>query len=136
MAAVATEVRPALSLGFHSFGNLLLYPWAHTAERNPRTRDYRELGGALVSGLSRFPYQLRQARTLYSMLGEMDDWLDAEVGTLAFTVEVSRPRLRGLGQLFNPFCWMNPESAAEVVEDLTPGVIAMLARAVGGSRVI
>jgi hypothetical protein len=130
---VAIATRPFLSLAFHSFGNLLLYPWAHTAEKNPRTRAYHELGRELTSGLRRFPYELRQARSLYSMVGEMDDWLDAELGTLAYTVEVSRPTLslRRLGRLFNPFCWMNPESAAEVVEDLSPGVLALLTAAVG-----
>jgi predicted deacylase len=130
---VAVATRPLLSLGFHSIGNLLLYPWAYTKHTNPRAVEYRALGSALSRSLQRFPYRVAQARQLYSVLGDMDDWLDAEFGTLAFTVEVSRPRLslRHPSRLFNPFCWMNPEHAKDVVEDLSPGVIALLAAKLG-----
>jgi hypothetical protein len=130
---VASSLRPRVSLAFHSFGNLLLYPWAYTSSRNPRTESYRGLGEELLKGVTRYPYALRQARSLYSMVGEMDDWLDAELGTLSFTVEVSRPKfaLKTFGRLFNPFHWMNPERIAEVVKDLTPGVCALLGTAVG-----
>ena len=131
---VAVATRPFLSLAFHSFGNMLLSPWAHTHRANPRTRVYRDLGGALTRSLARFPYQLRQAQSLYSMLGEMDDWLDAEFGTLAFTVEVSRPEfsVRRPWKILNPFWWMNPEASRPVVDDLSPGILSLLGAAVVG----
>ncbi|WP_437599965.1 M14 family zinc carboxypeptidase [Sorangium sp. So ce590] len=50
---VALETRPALALGFHSCGNLLLYPWAHTGAPNPRAPLYRALGDAFCRGLPR-----------------------------------------------------------------------------------
>ncbi|HEX2734111.1 MAG TPA: M14 family metallopeptidase [Polyangiaceae bacterium] len=129
---VALEKPPQLSLAFHSFGNLLLYPWAHTARPNPRAKQYRALGATLNGALARFPYRVLQARQLYSVLGDMDDWMDSELGTLAFTVEVSRPQfsLQNLGRLLNPFHWMNPERREEVVEDLSPGVLALMSAAV------
>ena len=128
---VAIATRPAVSLAFHSFGNLLLYPWAHTARHNPRAAEYRALGTAMCDALKRFPYRVGQARSLYSVIGDMDDWLDTTFGTLAFTVEVSRPEFSWskLGRLLNPFHWMNPERTREVVRDLAPGILALLASA-------
>lgn len=128
---VAHEVRPALSLAFHSFGNLLLYPWAYTPKPNPRAPQYRALGAAFAGAQKRYPYSVMQARQLYSVLGDMDDWLDKELGTLAFTIEVSRPefQLRKLGRLLNPFHWMNPERRHDVVDDLSPGVLTLIAAA-------
>ncbi|MFZ5897069.1 MAG: M14 family metallopeptidase [Myxococcota bacterium] len=130
---VALELRPALSLAFHSFGNLLLYPWAYTNHQNPRVREYLELGRAFARALPHTPYVVKQARQFYSVLGDMDDWLDAECGTLAFTIEVSKPMFSfaALSRLANPFCWMNPERANEVVENLTPAVLALLAAKLG-----
>jgi murein tripeptide amidase MpaA len=133
IASLAGATRPRLSLAFHSFGNMILYPWAYTSRANPRAAEYRALGSALTRSLVRFPYEVRQARQLYSVLGDMDDWLDAEVGSLAFTVEVSRPsvKLRNFRRLLNPFWWMNPSRVTDVVADLTPGVLALMASALG-----
>jgi len=86
----------------------------------------------MTSALRAFPYRVRQARDLYSVLGDMDDWLDAEFETLAFTVEVGRLALR-LGELSNPFHWMNPRSIRPTLDNLTPGVLALLASAFGTS---
>jgi len=126
--AVAVERRPLLSLAFHSFGNLILYPWAHTSTENPRASEYRKLAQVMTSAAVRFPYRAMQARQLYSVLGDMDDWLDAELGTLALTIEVSRPGWR-LRQLTNPFAWMNPREPRDVVSDLTPAVVALMSAA-------
>jgi hypothetical protein len=131
---VASEVRPVLSLAFHSFGNLVLYPWAYSARENERASEYRGLGGVMTKALRQFPYRVRQARDLYSVLGDMDDWLDAEFGTLAFTIEVGRLGLR-LGDLSNPFRWMNPRAIRPTLDNLTPGVLALLGSAFGTSSV-
>jgi carboxypeptidase T len=127
---LAVALRPMLSLAFHSFGNLLLYPWAHTEEENPRAPRYRELGEALRSFV---PYRVGQARGLYPVLGDMDDWLDAELGTLALTVEVGRldVPLRNVSRLTNPFAWMNPRNVSETLEPLTRGIAALFDNALG-----
>jgi hypothetical protein len=125
---VAVEVKPALSIGFHSFGNLLLYPWGSTSEPNPRERAYQTIGRAFRRAQPRAPYSVMQARDLYATSGDMDDWLDAELGTLAFTLEVSRPSLSVLrpSRLTNPFCWMNPQDVRGAVSNSTPGVAALV----------
>lgn len=58
----------------------------------------------------------------------MDDWLDANLGTLALTVEVSRPTrsLRDLRRLLNPFWWLNPREADAAIDNVVPGVGALL----------
>jgi len=131
--SAAIAARPRLSIAFHSFGNLLLYPWAYTERENPRRSEYEALAAAMNQALGRNPYRLKQARQLYSVLGDMDDWLDAELGALAFTVEVSRPEftLRELRHLLRPFCWMNPRHVADVVKNVSPGILALLASHLG-----
>ena len=128
VAEVARAHRPVLSIGFHSFGNMLLFPWAHTQEPNSRDPEYRRLGEAFCSALLSQPYELKKARGLYPTVGDMDDWLDAELGTLAFTVELSRPAWSVLDprRFFNPFYWMNPEDPMKAAVNVVPGVEAML----------
>jgi carboxypeptidase T len=125
---VALEVEPVVSIGFHSFGNLLLYPWGFTSKPNPRARTYERIGGDFRRAQPRVPYSVMQARDLYATSGDMDDWLDAELGTYAFTVEVSRPSLAVLrpSRLTNPFCWMNPQDVRKTVANSTPGVSALV----------
>lgn len=127
---VALELRPRVAIGFHSFGNMLLFPWAHTSRKNPRHARYEAVGGVFRRA-QRTPYDVMQAIGLYATVGDLDDWLDAELGTLAFTVEVSRPS-RSLvrpRRLLNPFCWMNPTAIDATVSNLTPGLHALGAAA-------
>jgi predicted deacylase len=128
---VVHEIRPRVSVAFHSFGDLLLYPWGFTARPNPRRSRYERAGRAFVAALPRATYRVMQATEWYSTVGDMDDWLDAEYGTLAFTVEVSRPmrRLSNLRRATNPFAWSNPVSLAPAVDGLGPGVDALVREA-------
>ena len=128
---VVDELRPRASVGFHSFGELLLYPWAFTARPNPRRERYERVGRAFVRGLRGPSYRVMQATDLYTTVGDLDDWLDAAYGTLAFTVEVSRPmrRLSNVRRLSNPFAWSNPIELAPAVTGIAPGVEALLREA-------
>lgn len=128
---VAKDVRPAVSVGFHSFGNLVLFPWAYTDRPNPRYPLYRAIADRFCAALRREAYQAKPACGLYPTIGDMDDWLDAEHGTLAYTVEVSQlgKRLLHPLRLLNPFCWMNPMHADRVLDNLVPGVRALVQHA-------
>jgi carboxypeptidase T len=128
---VVDEVRPRVSVGFHSFGELLLYPWAFTGRPNPRRNIYERAGRAFVDALRGASYRVMQATDWYSTVGDLDDWLDAEYGTLAFTVEVSRPmrRLSNLRHLSNPFAWSNPVEVAPAVTGVARGVEALVREA-------
>jgi hypothetical protein len=128
---VADQTKPRVSVGFHSFGELLLYPWAFTRRPNPRRARYEHVGRAFVHALKGANYRVMQATEWYSTVGDMDDWLDAEYGTLAFTVEVSRPmrRLRNLRRASNPFAWSNPVEVTPAVTGVAPGVDALVREA-------
>jgi hypothetical protein len=128
VAEVATEIRPTLSMGFHSFGNLLLFPWAHSRTPNPRFPAYNQLARAFVGAATSIPYRFRQAIDFYPTIGDLDDWLDATFGTLALTVEVGGldRRLFDPRRLFNPFCWMNPLAIGPTVSNAAPGVLGLM----------
>ena len=128
LAEVAARVRPALALGFHSFGELVLYPWAHTPKPHPRERTYRRLGAAFQSGQPGRSYGVRAAHTFYPTTGDLDDWLDDAFGTLALTIEVGRLDRRVLHprRIRNPFHWMNPREPEVSVERAVGGTQALL----------
>jgi carboxypeptidase T len=135
VAQVATQLRPALSVGFHSFGNLLLYPWAHSRAPNPRLPAYRRLAQSFAAAATAIPYRFRQAIDFYPTIGDLDDWLDATFGTLALTVEVGGldRRLVNPRRLLNPFCWMNPLAIAPTLANAAPGVVGLMRQALVAS---
>jgi carboxypeptidase T len=128
VADVATATKPAVALGFHSFGNMLLYPWGHTRAPNPRRARYEGLVGAFSAALGQTPYRAGQAINFYPTVGDLDDWLDDRFGTLALTVEVGAldRRLFHPRRLLNAFCWMNPADVEGTVRNVTPGVLGLL----------
>jgi carboxypeptidase T len=98
----------------------LLYPWAYTTQANPR-RAFR-------GEMREREYRVMQTTDWYRTVGDLDDWLDAEFGTLAFTIEVSRPmrRLANLRRASNPFAWSNPVDLMPAVQGIAPGIDALL----------
>jgi murein tripeptide amidase MpaA len=128
---VVHALRPRVSVAFHSFGELLLYPWAFTSRPNPRRAKYERAGRAFTRALEGATYRVMQATDWYSTVGDMDDWLDAEYGTLAFTVEVSRPmrRLSNLRRASNPFAWSNPVDVSGSLRGVPRGVDALVREA-------
>jgi predicted deacylase len=127
---VAVELRPALALGFHSFGNLLLCPWACSRTPHPRLARYERLARLFVGELPRTRYRFRQAADWYPIVGNLDDWLDESFGTTAFTVEVSGLDRRLLHpRALNPFWWANPLDVDAVVTNVGPAVLSLIAGA-------
>lgn len=126
--ALAEELRPKVSLAYHSFGEVLLYPWAYTSRPNPRRALYEGAGDAFLGGLRGPRYRVMQARSWYPIVGDLDDWLDAAFGTLAFTVEISRPmrERRNLRHFGNPFAWSNPVHVGGSVAGVAPAARALV----------
>ena len=127
IAEVAQEVRPTLALGFHSFGQLLLHPWAYKRAPHPRAPAYRALGEAFLRGNAGSEFEVRQTAAWYPIAGGLDDWLDDTFGTFAFTVEVSRLDRR----LFHPraaqpFWWANPVDQQPAMDQVVPSVLSLL----------
>ncbi|MCA9554098.1 MAG: hypothetical protein KC933_28955 [Myxococcales bacterium] len=133
LMAVADAVRPKVSVGFHSFGDLLLYPWAFTSRPHPARDVYQALAAAFTAAQPA-PYEVRPASGLYPTVGDLDDWLDQTHGTRAFTVELGKPDRRILHprRLLNPAAWMNAPEPEAVIANVRPGVVALVEAAVGG----
>lgn len=127
---VVEDVRPHVSIGFHSFGNLLLYPWAFSQRPNKRHASYQQLADGFLGNLKGTKYAFRQASQFYPTVGDLDDWLDHHYNTLAMTLEVGslNRRLWHPLRLLNPFCWMNPLRIESTVASLVPGFTELLAR--------
>jgi hypothetical protein len=131
VADVAGDIRPELAMGFHSFGNLLLYPWAFSRTPNPRLPRYARLAEVFLRKLPNAVYRCRQAIDWYPIVGDLDDWLDLQFGTTAFTVEVSGLDRRLLHpRVLNPFWWMNPIDIDRAVANVGPGVVGLIAGSV------
>jgi hypothetical protein len=134
---VVDSISPIGAIGFHSFGEMLLHPWAHTRAPNPRAATYARLGSFFGRALEGLDYRVGQATSLYPTVGDLDDWLDVAHGTLAFTVEVGAldRRLLDPRRAVNPFCWMNPtteEGIERATTGLAPAISALLVALAGG----
>ena len=79
-----------LALNYHSYGNLLIYPWGYN---NTNTLDsvlfqnYAEL----LTKLNGYVYGLGEETVGYVTNGDSDDWMYAEQDILAMTPEVGDP---------------------------------------------
>jgi hypothetical protein len=123
--------RPALALNVHSVGRYLLYPWNAFSEAPPHLAQFQAMGEAFCSGQPGQRYELKQAQAWYGIMGDMDDWLYDELGTLSMTIELSgfmeavKVQWR---RLFSPASWMNPVHPADaVLNSHTASLLALLA---------
>ncbi|MBN1561624.1 T9SS type A sorting domain-containing protein [candidate division KSB1 bacterium] len=76
-----------ISLCYHSYGNLWLYPWGYTYESvaEPDVTIFRALAKNCVAYND---YEPGPSADLYLVNGDTDDWLYGEQGVWAFTAEV------------------------------------------------
>jgi hypothetical protein len=77
-------------MDFHSGIELILYPWGYTGDPTPDNPLYERLAEKLsvLTG-----YDTRQGYDLYQSNGNPMDWIYYESRTIAFTVELSSPRM-------------------------------------------
>jgi carboxypeptidase T len=79
---------------FHSFGQLILYPWSHTKKPAPDRDKLAALGDAMASaiyGAHGNAYRLIAAQDLYVAGGTALDWSYGQRGAAGFTIEL-RPK--------------------------------------------
>ncbi|MBI2567550.1 MAG: zinc carboxypeptidase [Candidatus Schekmanbacteria bacterium] len=84
-------------LTYHSYGELVLWPWGYTAGPTPDDARYKAVGTELarrIPSLSGGTYEPLQGYDLYPTTGTSDDWGYGGAGALSFTIE--------LGQEFAP----------------------------------
>jgi carboxypeptidase T len=93
----------ALHIDFHSFGQLVLYPWSHT---NTPTKDralYAAIGDRIASAIfatHQTRYELMPSIDLYPASGVMSDYVYGDLDALSYTIEL-RPK-NGLGFVLPP----------------------------------
>lgn len=90
MFAPAPDDATGVYLDFHSFGNLVLYPFGSTEEPAPNAEGLRDLGlkFGYFSGLDGEAYDVQQAIGLYPTDGTTDDWVYETFGSAAYTIEL------------------------------------------------
>lgn len=86
LADAAPDDATGLFISLHSFGELVLWPWAHTTAPAPNRLALKAVGDKLASHNG---YRSCQPTTcLYAASGTSDDWVYATLGIPAFTFEV------------------------------------------------
>ena len=86
--------QPAAMVSYHSFSQLVLYPWGHTNSATPDDAQLDLLAKAmanLIQVVHGESYTPQQASDLYLASGDTADWLYAVQNAMSFTIEL-RPR--------------------------------------------
>jgi carboxypeptidase T len=79
----------SISLSYHSYGELIIYPWMYTTKQTPDESLFRSVGEN-ISSINHYYLLIKEDRLipLYGgTLGSSEDWLYREKGTIAFTIE-------------------------------------------------
>ena len=82
----ADENSSGLLLTLHSYGNMVLRPWAFMGDAPPNEESLKAIGDKLA-GLSGY-HSCRSPECLYFSGGTTDDWAYGELGIPAFTFEI------------------------------------------------
>jgi carboxypeptidase T len=86
------EIR--LHVDFHAYGQLVLFPWNHSAKRTDDHARFAAVGDKMASAIFAqhgTRYRLIRGVELYPAAGTMTDYMYGEAGALSYTIEL-RPR--------------------------------------------
>jgi carboxypeptidase T len=109
-------------LSYHSYSQLILFPWGYTVDPVEDVADHSEMRGlaeameALIRGVHGETYTAEQASQLYRTAGDTADWAYGEFDVPAFTIEL-RPTSAMDGGFILPAaqigpCWEENRPAA------------------------
>lgn len=85
MRDLMRKIKPTYLLTFHSYSNIVLWPWGYTDAPPPDPR--LALVGKKLGELSGYDAG-QSGPALYPTAGDDTDWAFEELGTLAYTVEI------------------------------------------------
>ncbi|MBA3819845.1 MAG: hypothetical protein H0X17_13195 [Deltaproteobacteria bacterium] len=111
-----------LHVDFHSFGQLLLYPWSYTAAPAQDRDRFAAIGDRMATAMfvtHETRYTLKSGVELYRAGGTMSDWMYGEAGALSYTIEL---RPKGSGGFVLP-----PEQIRPTCDEALAAVLALRA---------
>ena len=76
-------------LSYHSYGELVLYPWGGIYEPVENENDRKAFIAMAREMANRTGYKDKQSSDLYAATGDATDWMYEKTGTFAFTIELS-----------------------------------------------
>jgi carboxypeptidase T len=83
-------------LSFHTFSELILYPWGHTQDPIANKKD-QELYEVMAQTMAKWNnYKPMSSSDLYIASGDLTDWSYGELGMISFTFELD-PKNTGFG---------------------------------------
>lgn len=83
----APDDASGLFITLHSYGDLVLFPWAHTYSAAPNASGLQTIGRKFAYHNGYLP---EQGSGLYQASGTTDDWTYGKFGVASFTFEVGR----------------------------------------------
>ena len=84
---LARAHRPVAAISFHSYSELVLWPWGYTDAPTADARAFTQHGQAMaaING-----YTPEQSIELYPTTGDFDDFMYGELNVLAYTIELGK----------------------------------------------
>jgi len=86
----------SIVLSFHTFSELILYPWGHTRDPISNKKD-QQLYEVMAQTMAKWNnYKPMSSSDLYIASGDLSDWSYGELGMISFTFELD-PKNTGFG---------------------------------------
>lgn len=76
-----------VAITYHSYSELVLWPWGYTSEDADDGPEMSQLGTRMAEMNG---YRPMQGYDLYPVTGDLTDWFYAQYGTYAYTLEIGR----------------------------------------------
>lgn len=92
-------------IDFHSYGQLLLYPWSYQSAPAKDRDRFRGLGDRMAAAMyaqHQMTYKLQSGADLYPAAGTATDWMYGEAHALSYTIELRPKSGGGLGGFVLP----------------------------------
>ena len=118
------ENPPVLALSYHSFSELILYPWGYTYEPPPDEELLKQIAVEMAKTTGEpndndypgpYDYFPMQSSGLYTTSGDLTDFLYGSFGTLAYTIELNSTQ-----EFFDP-----PAELIEPTWEQTNGIFSV-----------
>lgn len=108
---------------FHSYGQLILYPWSYKSAPAADRDRFRGIGdrmNAAIYAQHESTYKLQSGADLYPAAGTATDWMYGEANALSYTIELRPKSGGGLGGFVLP-----PEQIVPTCDEAMAAVMAL-----------